>query len=156
MGFDYDGTFFFELRFEITEILLFLYQAHESFVQFKVHLERVALDAHIRWHRSEVRLKRAVVPTRNSNVAAAEDARVALLGPRQRLDERVVRVTAEEIVNLAVRVAAQHALIVLTSPHCAVVAKNSLNITSIICVLIHFNSSFRNTLGLTQGALPHN
>ena len=47
----------------------------------------------------------------------------------------------------------QRALVVLTPPHRAVVTKNSLNITSIICVLKHNKLSFRNTLGLTQGAL---
>ena len=43
-------------------------------MQFYVHTEGVALDAHIRWQRAEVRLERAVVPTGNRDVLAAEDA----------------------------------------------------------------------------------
>ena len=109
---------------------LFLYQALESFVKFEEHLERVALDAHIRRQRAEVRLERAVRTTRNGDVLASEDARVALRRPGHGLDERVVRVAAAEIIDVGIMIAAQHALIIPSGPHRAVAVKNGLNVTT--------------------------
>ena len=80
-------------------------------MQFYVHTEGIALDAHIRWQRAEVRTQRAVRTTRNGDVLALVDARVALLGPGHGLDERVVRIAAAEIIDVGIMIAAQHALI---------------------------------------------
>ena len=107
---------------------LFLYQALESFVKFEEHLERVALDAHIRRQLSEVQAQRAVVPARNRDVLTIEHARVALHGPRLGLYEGVVRVTAAEILDAGILIAAQHALILLTRPHRAVAAQNGFQV----------------------------
>ena len=54
-------------------------------------------------------LYKAVVPTGDGDVLADEHLRVALLSLRQCLDERVVRIAAEEFVDDSLRVAAQHA-----------------------------------------------
>ena len=62
-------------------------------------------------------LYKAVVPTGDGDVLADEHLRVALLSLRQCLDERVVRIAAEEFVDDSLRVAAQHALIVPSSLH---------------------------------------
>ena len=70
-------------------------------MQFYVHTEGVALDAHIRWQRAEVRLERAVWTTRNGDVLALVKARVALRRPGQHLREGEVLVV-EEFVALHV------------------------------------------------------
>ena len=71
--------------------------------KFAVHLEGVVVNTQVCRQRTEVRTERAVIPTRNSNVLAHEDARVALSHPGQRLDEGVVRILTAEIVETAVR-----------------------------------------------------
>ena len=85
-------------------------------------------------YRLEVRLQRAVLSTRNRDVLAVVDARVALREPGLRLDERVVLVK-QEIVTL--NVAADDASVVLTSLHYAVAAQNSFQVAAEICVLKH-------------------
>ena len=106
----------------------FLYQALQSPEQFVAYadgiLGRAEAVAHL--YRQEVRAERAVVAAGNRDVLAAEDARIALHGPGQRLCERVVSVAAEELVDDVVRVAAQHALILLAGFHGAVAAQDGL------------------------------
>ena len=100
----YKGHLTTLLLIEITEIeidtafftFLFIpYQALKCLMKFKVHAEGIALEAKVRtklWHRLEVQAEVAVVLTRHGDVLAVEHLRIALHAPRQRLDERVVRV----------------------------------------------------------------
>ena len=110
-------------------------------MKFKIHAEGVALEAKVRvklWHLLEVQAQCAVVLTGNRDVLAAEERRVALVGLQgQRLGEREVSVAAEKLVDDGVRVAAQHARILLTGFHHVVAAKDGLQVATKVCVLIH-------------------
>ena len=141
----YKGHLTTLLLIEITEIeidtafftFLFIpYQALKCLMKFKVHTEGVALDAHIRWQRAEVRLERAVWTTRNGDVLALVDARVALRRPGQHLNKGVVRIAAAEFVDVGTMIAAQHALIVLTGLQRAVAVKNGLHVTAEFCTTV--------------------
>ena len=118
----YKGHLTTLLLIEITEIeidtafftFLFIpYQALKCLMKFKVHAEGIALEAKVRtklWHRLEVQAGVAIVLTRNGDVLALVKARVALHGPRQRLDERVVRIAAAEFVDVGTMIAAPRQL----------------------------------------------
>ena len=126
-------------------IYSFLYTALECLAQFVHHADGVAVDAEVPayLHGLEVRAERAVVLSCNGDVLACEDARVALLGPGQRFDERVVRVTVEILIDDGFRVEAQYSLILLARLHCTVAAQNGLHVAAKICVVKHCNGSFR-------------
>ena len=141
----YKGHLTTLLLIEITEIeidtafftFLFIpYQALKCLMKFKVHTEGVALDAHIRWQRAEVRLERAVWTTRNGDVLALVDARVALRRPGQHLNKGVVRIAAAEFVDVGTMIAAQHALIVLACLHALVAPQHGFQITAQIRVWV--------------------
>ena len=133
------------LLIEITEIeidtafsfLLFPYQALQSFMKFKIHAEGIALEAKVRvklWHLLEVQAQCAVVLTGNRDVLAVEHARIALHAPGQRLDESIMRIAREELVDGALLIELQNALITLARLHLAVAVQNGLHVTAQVCV----------------------
>ena len=86
-------------RFYLFTFLPFPYQALKCLMKFKVHAEGIALEAKVRiklWHRFEVQAEVAVVLKGDRDVLAVEHLRIALHAPRQRLDERVVRIAVEK------------------------------------------------------------
>ena len=106
-------------------------------MKFKVHTEGVALEAQVRaklWHRFEVQSVGAVVLTRHGDVLAVEHLRIAPGVPGYRLDECVVRVAGEELIDGALLIELQNALIILTRFHLAVAVQNGLNVTAQVCV----------------------
>ena len=106
-------------------------------MKFKVHAESIALEAKVRvklWHRLEVQAQCAVVLTRHGDVLAVEHARIALHAPGQRLDECVMRIAREELIDGALLVELQKALITLARLHLAVAVQNGLNVTAQVCV----------------------
>ena len=107
-------------------------------MKFKIDIEGVALDAEpLRdLQRLEVRTEAAVWTSRDRDVLAVEEARVALRCPGLRLDERVVRIAAEELFYGALGVQAQHALIVLTWFHLAVAVQDGFQIHGQIRVTV--------------------
>ena len=116
--------------------LLTLYKALECLTQFVAHSDGIAVNREVMAHlyRAEVQAQRTIVTAGDGDVLACEDARVALHGPGQRLDERVVLIVAE-VVN--VHLAAQDAGVVLLGPHDAVAAEDGLQVTAKNRVLIH-------------------
>ena len=101
-------------------------------MKFTIHSEGIALDAEtiIDLQRLEVQAQCAVVLTGNRDVLAVEHARIALHAPGQRLDECVVRVAREELIDGALLVELQNALITLARLHLAVAVQNGLNVTA--------------------------
>ena len=105
-----------------------LYEAFKRPEQFVGHAGSILLNAEISTylHGLEVRSEAAVVPTSDRNVLAVKDMRIALASRLGHgLDEREVLVVTEFLTNL---VASQDSLIVLTSLHLAVAAKQSFQI----------------------------
>ena len=107
-------------------------------MKFQVHFKGVALQVEVTTdvHRLEVRAQAAVRTSRDRDVLAVEEARVALRGPGQRLDKRVVCIAAEELFYGTLGVQAQHALIVLTWFHLAVAAQDGFQIHGQIRVTV--------------------
>ena len=105
-------------------------------MKFTIHSEGIALDAEIiiDLQRFEVQSVGAVVLTGNRDVLAVEHARIALHAPRQRLDECVMRIAREELIDGALLVELQKALITLARFHLAVAVQNGLNVTAQVCV----------------------
>ena len=106
-------------------------------MKFKVHAESIALEAKVRvklWHLLEVQAQCAVVLTRHGDVLAVEHARIALHAPGQRLDESVMRIAREELIDGALLVELQNALITLARLHLAVAVQNGFNVTAQVCV----------------------
>lgn len=106
-------------------------------MKFKVHAEGVALEAKVRvklWHRLEVQAQCAVVLAGNRDVLAVEHARIALHAPGQRLDESVMRIAREELIDGALLVELQNALITLARLHLSVAVQNGLYVTAQVCV----------------------
>ena len=99
---------------------LFLYQALQRIIQFKVHSEGISLEAETLTglHRFEVRPQAAVAAAGNGEVPSVEHTRIALARLlRYCLDERVVSIAAQEFIDIGIRVATQNALIVHTGLH---------------------------------------
>ena len=106
-------------------------------MKFKVHAESIALEAKVRvklWHLLEVQSQCAVVLTGNRDVLAVEHARIALHAPGQRLDESVMRIAREELIDGALLVELQNALITLARLHLSVAVQNGLYVTAQVCV----------------------
>ena len=106
-------------------------------MKFKIHAESIALEAKVRvklWHRLEVQAQCTVVLTGNRDVLAVEHARIALHAPGQRLDESIMRIAREELVDGALLVELQNALITLARLHLSVAVQNGLNVTAQVCV----------------------
>ena len=143
-----------------------LYQALQCFMKFQVNSEGITLQTEMtaRRHRFEIRSEATVLLTGDRDELAVEHARITLRCPRPRLDERVVRIGGEILIHVALRIQAQHALIVLTLFHSAVAAQDGFQVTAQVCVsvpnflivLFHFYKRFGKDLGLTRGSLPHN
>ena len=112
--------------------LLLLYEAFQRSAQFAHHTDGIVVDAEeaVHLHRFEVRAQGAVVVTGDRYEVAVEDARIALGDLRSRLHEREVGVDAEELVEVGVRVACEHALVSLAGFHVPVVAQDGLNVTA--------------------------
>ena len=109
--------------------LLTLYKALECLTQFVANADGVAVDAEVLVYsqRLEVRAQRAVVLSCNGDVLACEDARVALLGPGQRLDERKYIVTIDVIT---IDVTSQDASVLSSELHHTVAAENGLHVAA--------------------------
>ena len=122
--------------------LLTLYKALECLTQFVANADGVAVNAEVLVYsqRLEVQAKRTIVTAGDGDVLACIDARVALHGPGQRLDEREVLVVAEAV---NVHIAAQNARVVLRGLHDAVAAEDGLQVTAKNRVLKHCCCSFR-------------
>ena len=108
------------------------------------------LDARVCWHRPEVRVKRAVRPAGDGDVLSLKELRVAFGSRWLRLDER-------EMFPAVVR---EHARVILVGFCPAVASQNGFQVDAKLSVGVenrffgkHFNSSFRNTPGLTRGPL---
>ena len=107
-------------------------------MKFKIDIEGVALDAEpLRdLQRLEVRTEAAVWTSRDRDVLAVEEARVALRGPGQRLDKRVVCIAAEELFYGALRIESEHTQIILASFHLAVAVQDGFQIHGQIRVTV--------------------
>ena len=141
-----------------------LYQALQSFTKFQVNPDGITLQTEMtaRRHRFEIRSQGAVLLTGDRDELAVEHTRITLRCPRPRLDKRVVRIGGEILIHVALRIQAQHALIVFLYFHLAVAAQDGLNVTAQVCVsvpnflivLFHFYKRFGKNLGLTRGSPP--
>ena len=165
----YKGHLTTLLLIEITEIeidtafsfLLIPYQALQCFMKFAIDSEGIALDAEIAvdGQRFEVRAQRSVGTSCNRDVLTAEHLRVALRGPGLRLDESIMRIAREELVDGALLVELQNALITLARLHLAVAVQNGLNVTAQVCVgvpnifivLFHYINRFGKTSVSREG-----
>ena len=118
------------MRFEIDSYLAFLYKAIERLAQLVAHSDGIAVDREVLVdpQRLEVGAQAAVIPTGYRDVLAVEDLRIALRAQGQRLDERVVRVAIVKLLHLCLRVAPQHAQILLARLHAAVAAKDCFHV----------------------------
>ena len=129
--------FFTFLLFYLFTFSLFPYKATKCPEQFVGHAAGIVLhvESRARVYRSEVRAVGAVVLTRNGNVLAHVDARIALAdGWCQTLFTEREMLVVEEIVNL--HVAAQHAQVALTCLHAQVVAEHRLQVYTDLCVQV--------------------
>ena len=107
-------------------------------MKFQVNPEGITLQTEMtaRRHRFEIRSQGAALLTGDRDELAIEHARIALHAPRPRLDERVVRIGGEILIHVALRIQAQHALIVLTLFHSAVAAQDGFQVTAQVCVTV--------------------
>ena len=107
-------------------------------MKFKIDIEGVALDAEpLRdLQRLEVRTEAAVWTSRDRDVLAVVDARIALHHPRQRLDEREVGIATAEIIHLSILIAAQHTRILLAGLHPTGAVHDGFQVYAQFCVTV--------------------
>mgnify|MGYP007069839891 CR=1 FL=1 len=113
--------------------LLLLYKDAERLSQLVAHSDGVAVDAETLAHLKmfEVRVQFAVILASNGDEFAVKEPWVTFGYSRWwRLYKGEVRVAVEELFGYYIRVAAQHAQVVLTSLHAFVARKNCFHVAT--------------------------